>query len=88
MGVLSVVDEYQPEIHADFHGTGLQEYAPNHLGTRQTYHGQIMTEITGSAYSNYALRPWHWRVTKTMIDSGNAAGFPSDRFEADAQRTF
>ena len=88
MAVLSVVDEYQPEIHADFHGTGLQEYAPNQLGTRQTYHGQIMTEITGSAYSNYALRPWDWRVTKAMIDSGNAAGFPSDRFEADAQRTF
>jgi acetyl esterase/lipase len=88
MGVLSVVDEYQPEIHADFHGTGLQEYAPNQLGTRRTYHGQIMTEITGSAYSNYALRPWDWRVTEAMIDAGNTAGFPSDRFEADAQRTF
>ncbi len=88
VGVLSVVDEYQPEIHADFHGTGLQEYASNQLGTRRTYHGQIMTEITGSAYSNYALRPWDWRVTEAMIDAGNAAGFPSDRFEADAQRTF
>ncbi|QDV26389.1 alpha/beta hydrolase fold domain-containing protein [Aureliella helgolandensis] len=88
MAVLSVVDEYQPEIHADFHGTGLQEYRPDQLGTRQTYHGQIMTEITGSAYSNSALRPWDWRVTEAMIDTGNAAGFPSDRFEADAQRTF
>lgn len=88
VAVLSVVDEYQPEIHADFHGTGLQEYAPNQLGTRRTYHGQIMTEITGSAYSNYALRPWDWRVTEAMIDAGNTAGFPSDRFEADAQRTF
>ena len=88
MAVLSVVDEYQPEIHADFHGTGLQEYAPDQLGTRRTYHGQIMTEITGSAYSNYALRPWDWRVTEAMIDAGNSAGFPSDRFEADAQRTF
>ena len=88
MAVLSVVDEYQPEIHADFHGTGLQEYAPDQLGTRRTYHGQIMTEITGSAYSNYALRPWDWRVTEAMIEAGNAAGFPSDRFEADAQRTF
>lgn len=88
MGVLSVVDEYHPEIHADFHGTGLQEYAPDQIGTRRTYHGQIMTEITGSAYSNYALRPWDWRVTEAMIAAGNAAGFPSDRFEADAQRTF
>lgn len=88
MAFLSVVDEYQPEIHADFHGTGLQEYALDQLGTRQTYHGQIMTEVTGGAYSNYALRPWDWRVTEAMIESGNAAGFPSDRFEADAQRTF
>ncbi len=88
MAVLSVVDEFQPEIHADFHGTGLQEYPPDQLGTRRTYHGQIMTEVTGGAYSNYALRPWDWRVTEAMIDAGNAAGFPSDRFEADAQRTF
>ena len=88
MAFLSVVDEYQPEVHADFHGTGLQEYAPDQLGTKQTYHGQIMTEVTGGAYSNYALRPWDWRVTEAMIESGNAAGFPSDRFEADAQRTF
>ncbi|MCK5919999.1 MAG: alpha/beta hydrolase, partial [Methylococcales bacterium] len=47
-----------------------------------------MTEVTGGAYSNYALRPWDWRVTEAMIESGNAAGYPSDRFEADAQRTF
>lgn len=88
MSFLSVVDEYQPEVHADFHGTGLQEYALDQMGTRQTYHGQIMSEVTGGAYSNYALRPWDWRVTEAMIESGNAAGFPSDRFEADAQRTF
>ncbi len=86
--VLSVIDDYQPEVHADLHGTGLQEYAPTQLGTRRMYHGQIMTEVTGGAYSNFALRPWDWRVTEAMIDSGRAAGFPSDRFEADAQRTF
>ena len=86
--VLSVMDDYRPEVHADLHGTGLQEYAPAQLGTRRMYHGQIMTEVTGGAYSNYALRPWDWRVTEAMIESGRAAGFPSDRFEADAQRTF
>lgn len=86
--VLSVIDEYKPEVHADLHGTGLQEYAPDQLGTRQMYHGQIMTEVTGAAYSNYALRPWDWRVTEAMIAAGREAGFPSDRFEADAQRTF
>jgi acetyl esterase/lipase len=86
--VLSVIDEHQPEVHVDLHGTGLQEYAPNQLGTRRMYQGQIMTEVTGGAYSNYALRPWDWRVTEAMIDAGREAGFPSDRFEADAQRTF
>lgn len=85
--VLSVIDEYQPEVHADLHGTGLQEYAPNHLGARRMYRGQIMTEVTGGAYSNFTLRPWDWRVTEAMIAAGQAAGFPSDRFEADAQRT-
>jgi hypothetical protein len=76
--VLSVIDDYQPEVHADLHGTGLQEYAPAQLGSRRMYHGQIMTEVTGGAYSNYALRPWDWRVTEAMIDAGRAAGFPSD----------
>lgn len=88
VAVISVIDEYRPEVHADLHGTGLQEYAPGQLGARQMYLGQIMTEITGGAYSNYALRPWDWRVTEAMIEAGKAAGFPSDRFEADAQRTF
>ncbi len=86
--VLSVIDEYKPEVHADLHGTGLQEYALDQLGARRMYQGQILTEITGSAYSNYALRPWDWRVTEEMIAAGRDAGFPSDRFEADAQRTF
>ncbi|MBI5693839.1 MAG: alpha/beta hydrolase fold domain-containing protein [Verrucomicrobia bacterium] len=86
--VVSVFDQYQPDVHLDLHGTGLQEYAPDQLGARRMYHGQIMTEITGSAYSNYALRPWDWRVTEAMIAAGREAGFPSDRFEADAQRVF
>lgn len=88
VAMLSVIDDYQPEVHADLHGTGLQEYAPDQLGSRQMFQGQIMTEVTGGAYSNYALRPWDWRVTETMIAAGREAGFPSDRFEADAQRTF
>lgn len=88
IAVLSVIDDYRPEVHADLHGTGLQEYAPGQLGARQMYQGQIMTEITGGAYSNYALRPWDWRVTEAMVEAGKAAGYPSDRFEADAQRTF
>ncbi len=83
---LKVVDEFQPDAHIDLHGTGLQEYGDDQLGKRERYQGQIMTEITGSAYSNYVLRPWDWRVTEAMIRAGNEAGFPSDRFEADAQQ--
>ncbi len=85
---LSVVDRYRPEAHIDLHGTGLQEYAPEQLGDRCRYQGQTMIEITGSAYSNYALRPWDWRITEAMIDAGLQSGYPSDRFEADAQRLF
>ena len=84
--VVSVIDEFKPDVHLDLHGTGLQEYAPDQLGARRMYHGQIMTEITGSAYSNFSLRPWDWRVTEAMIAAGREAGFPSDRFEADGQR--
>lgn len=86
--VLDVVDRWQPDVHVDLHGTGLQEYPLEQLGDRTRYQGQIMFEVTGSAYSNYALRPWDWRVTEAMIRAGEAAGFPSDRFEADAQRCF
>ena len=85
---LKVVDEFQPEAHLDLHGTGLQEYGEDQLGSRHRYQGQTMTEITASAYSNYSLRPWDWRITEKMITAGLAAGFPSDRFEADAQRAF
>ncbi len=86
--VLKVVDRWQPEIHADLHGTGLQEYPLEKLGDRTRYQGQTMFEVSGSAYSNFALRPWDWRVTEAMIKSGEQAGYPSDRFEADAQRSF
>ncbi|MBI4626390.1 MAG: alpha/beta hydrolase fold domain-containing protein [Verrucomicrobia bacterium] len=88
VAVVSVIDEYKPDVHVDLHGTGMQEYAPEQLGARRMYHGQIMFEVTGSAYSNFALRPWDWRVTEAMIAAGREAGFPSDRFEADAQRIF
>jgi len=86
--VLDVVDRWHPDVHADMHGTGLQEYPLEKLGNRTRYQGQIMFEVTGSAYSNYALRPWDWRVTEAIIKAGEESGFPSDRFEADGQRSF
>ncbi len=86
--VLEVMDRWKPDVHADVHGTGLQEYPDEQLGDRTRYQGQTMIEITGSAYSNYALRPWDWRVTEALITAGREAGYPSDRFEADAQRPY
>ncbi len=86
--VFSVVDRYRPEVHADVHGTGLQEYPQDQLGDRRSYRGQTMFESTGSAYSNFLLRPWDPRITDAMIQAGVEAGYGSDRAEADAQRGF
>ena len=85
---LSVMDQYRPEVHADAHGIGLQEFPRGQVPNRQLYQGQTMFEITGSAYSNYALRPWDWRVIEAMIAAGREAGFGSERMEADGQRLF
>lgn len=71
---LDVVDRYTPDINVDFHGTGL------------SYSGQIMFEVSGTAYSNSVLRPWDWRITEAIVEAGRKAGFPSDRAEADAQQ--
>jgi len=87
---LNVIDRYRPEVILDLHGTGLQEYSQEqkeecgHL----SYRGQIMFEVTGMAYSNTTLRPWDWRITEAMVESGRKAGFPSDRAEADAQQMY
>ncbi len=86
--VFSVMDRYRPEVHADVHGTGLQEYPLDKLGDRRSYRGQTMFESTGSAYSNFLLRPWDPRITDAMIQAGVEAGYGSDRAEADAQRGF
>ncbi|MCH9656328.1 MAG: hypothetical protein K0U86_14900 [Planctomycetes bacterium] len=86
MAILSVLDEFKPEVHVDVHGTGLQEYSPDQLGSRERYRGQTMFEVTGSAYSNFTLRPWDWRITEAINQAGMKAGYGYDRFEADSQR--
>ena len=85
---LRVVDQYQPDAYVDLHGTGLQSYPEEKVGDGKRYQGQTMFEVTGSAYSNFALRPWDWRISEAMIQAGLDAGYPSDRYEADAQRGF
>lgn len=85
---LSIVDEYQPEVHLDLHGTGLQAFPDDKLGDRTMLKGQTMFEISACSYSNCGVRPWDPRVTEAMVKAGVEAGFGSDRAEADAQRCF
>jgi len=85
---VSVVDQYRPEVHADMHGIGLQEYPLAAMGDRSLYSGQTMFESSGAAYSNFALRPWDWRVTEAMVAAAREAGYGSDRYEADSQRAY
>lgn len=87
-GLVSVVDEYRPEVHMDLHGTGLQGLPPEQLGDRTMAKGQTMFEISACSYSNCCVRPWDPRVTDAMVQAGVDAGYGSDRAEADAQRTF
>lgn len=86
--VLSVIDEYQPEVHTDLHGVGMQEIPHDMQPDRRMPEGQMMFEVSGNAYSNSSLRPWDPRVTEIMVRAGQEAGYGSDRAEADAQRLF
>jgi hypothetical protein len=85
---LGIVDEYQPEMHLDLHGTGLQAFPDEHMGDRTMRQGQTMFEVSACSYSNCGVRPWDPRVTEAMIKAGIEAGYGSDRAEADAQRCF
>lgn len=86
---VSVMDEYQPDMHLDLHGTGLQGFKPNELpADRYMRQGLTMFEVSANSYSNCGVRPWDPRVTDAMVRAGNEAGFGSDRTEADGQRVF
>jgi hypothetical protein len=90
--VLGVIDEYRPEAHLDLHGTGQQAFTVGSGPLRDAHKGQpmlkgqTMFEVSACSYSNCSLRPWDWRVTEAMVRAGHAAGFGSDRVEADGQR--
>lgn len=86
--ILSVVDQYQPEMHADLHGTGLQAIPDALMGDRRMYEGQTMFMEVIGAISNSTLRPWDWRVSEAIDDGARAAGYGLDRNEADGQRLF
>ena len=76
MAYKSVVDEFKPDVHVDLHGVSLW------------WNGQLTIESAGTAYSNFSLRPWDWRITEAMIAGARKAGYGIDRGEADSQRMF
>ncbi|MCF6286125.1 MAG: hypothetical protein L3K26_13170, partial [Candidatus Hydrogenedentes bacterium] len=71
-----VFDRFQPDLHADIHGTSLD------------FEKYIMFESSGAAYSNPAVRPYHRDIIRQMNDAALEAGFPMDTGESDAERQF
>ena len=76
VAVQRVMDEYQPDIHADWHGMA---YARR---------GEYMVENSGCSFSNYSLRPYHRRIAYLMDESALREGYPSDLLEEDAEELF
>lgn len=74
VAVQTVMDQFQPDIHADLHGLSLN------------FAGYIMMENSGASYSNLALRPYHSRIAQLMDEAALAAGYPSDMAEQDAEQ--
>jgi hypothetical protein len=74
--VQKIFDAFQPDLHADIHGTSLD------------FEKYIMFESSGAAYSNNAVRPYHRDVIRQMNDAALEAGFPMDTGESDAERQF
>ena len=74
--VQRIMDEHQPEVHADVHGLSMD------------FERYIMLENSGSSYSNLALRSYHRDVIRQMDAAALAEGYPSDRQESDAERIF
>lgn len=76
LAVKGLMDEFQAELHADYHGTGMQ------------FRGYIMSENSGAAYSNVSLRSYKQEITRQMDQAALAEGYPSDQLEQDAERIF
>lgn len=76
VAVRRVMDQYQPEVHADIHGNNLD------------FARYIMFENSGTSYSNVALRPYHRDIIRQMDEAALAEGYGSDTAECDAERLF
>ncbi len=76
VAVQKIMDQYQPEVLSDMHGLDL------------TIDNYKMVEVSGPAYSNSALRPYHHTIPLLMEEAAVEAGFPMDRAEQDAEKLF
>lgn len=76
MVVKNVMDQYQPEVHADIHGVNMD------------FARYIMFENSGASYSNLALRPYHRDIMRQMDEAALAEGYSSDTGDADAERIY
>ena len=76
VAVQQVIDEFQPEVHADIHGLSMD------------FEKYIMLENSGSAYSNFALRSYHHEIIRQMDAAALEEGYPSDHQESDSERMF
>jgi len=74
--VQQVFDRFQPDLHADIHGTSLD------------FEKYIMFESSGAAYSNPGVRPYHRDIMRQMNEAAMVEGFPADTGESDAERMF
>lgn len=76
VAIQRMLDELQPEVHAEYHGTNM------------SFAGYIMTESSGASWSNVALRPYYYRIVQLMDEAAEAEGFPSATLESDAERAY
>ncbi|HIC33384.1 MAG TPA: hypothetical protein EYO78_01170 [Gammaproteobacteria bacterium] len=76
MAVKEVMDELQPDVHADIHGLTMN------------FTKYIMLENSGSSYSNLGLRCYHREIIRQMDAAALAEGYPSDRQESDSERIY
>ncbi len=75
MAVKRIMDELQPEVHGDMHGSILD------------FQGSIHAD-TSAAYSNVSLRPYHHEIMRLMNEAALEEGYPADWLEEDSERIF
>ena len=74
VAVQKMMDEVQPELHADYHGHNM------------AFDGYCHVENSGASYSNLALRSYRHEIIRLMDEAALEEGYPSDEAENDAER--